>query len=130
MRGVLGRPVVKYLLLAVAAAPVLLLLFQADRLIRRAGVESETVATPSVGGSADAPSRDLEIVTLLPFDAIPAISNPDVVGVQEADAVLEPDERVLGVSLNGGHRAYSVPQLSRHEIVNDIVGGVPLAATW
>ena len=39
-------------------------------------------------------------------------------------------EPVLGVSLNGDHRAYSVRILSRHEIVNDVVGELPVAVTW
>ena len=119
----------KVALLAAAVMAALALLFQADRLIRRAGIDSETVSAP-LSDPDLAEERELEIVTLLPFDAIPAITSPNVVGAREADAVLEPDERVLGVSLNGEHRAYSVPQLSRHEIVNDTVGGVPLAATW
>jgi hypothetical protein len=43
---------------------------------------------------------------------------------------IEPDEQVLALSINGESRAYSVPLLSRHEIVNDVVGGVPVAVTW
>ena len=43
---------------------------------------------------------------------------------------MEPDEHVLGLSINGDHRAYSLRMLSSHEIVNDVVGGVPVAATW
>lgn len=39
-------------------------------------------------------------------------------------------ETVLGVSINGDHRAYPLNMLSRHEIVNDTVGGVPVAVTW
>lgn len=73
---------------------------------------------------------DLEIVTLLNFDAIQSIDNPRFVSVAEADKDFEPDEKVLGISLNGDHHVYSVPMLSRHEIVNDVVGGVPVAVTW
>ena len=40
------------------------------------------------------------------------------------------DEKILGIEINGDVRAYSVPMLSRHEIVNDIVGGIPIAVTW
>ena len=95
------------------------------------GVESERIEVPSADQAPDgAPEMELEIVTLLPFDAIPAIFSPDLVAADEADAVLDRDEQVLGISLNGEHRAYSIGQLSRHEIVNDVVGGVPLAATW
>ena len=74
--------------------------------------------------------QELELVTLLGFDAIPAILDPEFVTVAEADSRMEPMEQVLGLSVNGEHRAYSVRMLSRHEIVNDVVGGVPLAVTW
>ena len=73
---------------------------------------------------------DLEIVTLLPQDGIPAIDDPEFLSVAEADEVYDPDELILGVSFNGEARAYSVPLLSNHEIVNDTVGGVKLAVTW
>ena len=43
---------------------------------------------------------------------------------------MDDDEKVLGVSINGESRTYSIPMLSRHEIVNDVVGGVPIAVTW
>jgi hypothetical protein len=76
-----------------------------------------------------------EIVTLLPPDAIPAVLPDDVPGIMvtaaEAEEVgLDPAVRVLGVSINGEHRAYPIPFLSSHEIVNDEVGGELIAATW
>ena len=96
--------------------------------------------------------RDLDIVTLLPFDAIPAVLDPEFISADEADAKLaellegrsrrdadkallaggsDPDDAlVLGVSINGDSRAYYIPTLSRVEIVNDSVGGQPLAVTW
>jgi hypothetical protein len=37
---------------------------------------------------------------------------------------------VLGVTIGAESRAYPIAFLSWHEIVNDIVGGVPIAATW
>ena len=40
------------------------------------------------------------------------------------------DALVLGLSINGDSRAYYVPSLSAVEIVNDTVGGQPLAVTW
>ena len=106
--------------------------------------DSETAASPTPsGGSAvtsdaaapvtvesEEEGRDLEIVTLLPFDAIPAILEPEFVDVAEADEQLEPGSLVLGLSIDGDHRAYSIPTLSSHEIVNDTVGGKPVAVTW
>lgn len=68
--------------------------------------------------------------TVVGKDAIPAILSPNIISAQEADDWFSPYEQVIGLSLNGDHRAYSVPQLSRHEIVNDVVGGKPVAVTW
>ena len=82
------------------------------------------------GGSKTVQSSDLEIVTLLPFDAIPAILKPEFVDVDQANEWLDPDHLVLGLSIDGDNRAYSVPMLSAHEIVNDTVGGQPVAVTW
>ena len=78
-----------------------------------------------------APERDLDIVTLLPPDAIPAIDNPIFFETtEEADEVYGEGEYVLGIEIDGDARAYSVPLLSSHEIVNDTVGGRPIAVTW
>lgn len=74
--------------------------------------------------------QGLEMVTLLPKDAIPSIDNPKFVTGAQADEQYSADELVLGVEINGDARAYSVPFLSGHEIVNDVVGGEPIAVTW
>ena len=74
--------------------------------------------------------EDLEIITLLGFDAIPAILEPEFVDAAQAGEWLDDDDLVIGVSINGDSRAYSVPMLSAHEIVNDVVGGKPIAVTW
>jgi hypothetical protein len=76
-----------------------------------------------------------EVVSLLPPDAIPAILPDDVpdimVTAAEADAAgLEPSVRVLGLEINGDSRAYPIPFMSAHEIVNDVVGGRHVAVTW
>ena len=47
----------------------------------------------------------------------------------EADWVAD-DEPVLAVALGGEARAYPVRQLAYHHVVNDVVGGVPIAATY
>ena len=72
----------------------------------------------------------LDIITILGKEGIPSIDNPRFVGPGEADQQMQSFERVLGVSINGDHRAYPLNMLSRHEIVNDTVGGVPVAVTW
>ena len=43
---------------------------------------------------------------------------------------MDPTEQVLGLSIGGEHHAYPISVLSRHEIVNDVVGGQPVAVTW
>ncbi len=89
-------------------------------------VESSTDSTRIPAEKYD----ELEMVTLLPRDAIPAIDNPQFLEAAEADRYYDPDELVIGVVFDGEARAYSVPFLSNHEIVNDTVGGVKIAITW
>lgn len=93
--------------------------------------EAGSVSAATEKGEVDT-SRydDFEIITLLPPDAIPSIDNPTFHTAAEADDFYEPDELVMGVVFNGDARAYSVPHLSSHEIVNDEVGGVKIAVTW
>lgn len=69
-----------------------------------------------------------EIHTVLPFDAIPAIFNPDFVPAEVAD--VSDNAPMIGVSINGEHHAYSMYLLNGHEIVNDTVGNEPVATTW
>lgn len=91
--------------------------------------QKETVVLPPPARDPLRPERELEIVSILPFDAIPAILNPRFDTPDEARDY-RPDEPVLGVSINGESRAYSIPFLSGREVVNDVVGGVPIAVTW
>lgn len=88
------------------------------------------VYRPSKTVAVEGQSNDLKIVTLLPKDAIPSIDNPIFYSVAEADLEYAADELVMGIEINGEKRAYSTAMLSGHEIVNDVVGGVPLAVTW
>jgi hypothetical protein len=91
---------------------------------------SETVVLPVSDATPDGESTELEIVTLLGYDSIPAILSPNFADIAQAEQWMSSDEQVLGVSINGDNRAYPIPVLSRHEIVNDTVGGVPVAITW
>jgi hypothetical protein len=79
---------------------------------------------------SDRDYSEYEIVTLLPPDGIPALTNPSYYGVSQADREYSLDEIVIGIEFNGDARAYSIGLLSRHEIVNDTVGGIHLAVTW
>ncbi len=62
-------------------------------------------------------------------DGIPAIDQPKFVPAAEHDG-LGPQEPVISVSVNGDTRAYPLRILMWHEIVNDTVGGVPVAVTY
>lgn len=68
------------------------------------------------------------IRTLLPFDAIPAITEPQFVSADAAK--LDADAPVIGVTFNGESHAYSLYLLNGPEIVNDVVGGQNIATTW
>lgn len=70
------------------------------------------------------------IHTVLPVDAIPAIDEPQYVPAEEAAAFMKPDEPVMGVTGGGEAKAFSLWQLHVHEIVNDAIGGRPVAVTW
>lgn len=62
------------------------------------------------------------------MDCIPSIDNP---GFETGEVNwLEDSERVIGVEINGDARAYPLKILSKHEIVNDNVGGEPVAVTY
>ena len=91
--------------------------------------------SPTVGRPEDsaqgAPERDFDVVTLLPPDAIPALTSPGYHDTTDsADETYDDDDLVLGIEMNGDARAFSVPLMSRHEIVNDVIGGEPVAVTW
>lgn len=78
--------------------------------------------TPTSG-----PQRD-PIVQVLDRDAITAIRDPRFVPADKAK--LADGEKVLGVVIGGEARAYPLIDLDAHEVVDDVVGGKPIAATW
>src|ERR687891_499890 len=65
-----------------------------------------------------------------PPDGIPAIDRPAFVSPSEAARWLVPKEPVLAVQVKGDARAYPLQILMWHEIVNDVVGGVPVTVTY
>lgn len=48
---------------------------------------------------------------------------------ERGNFLIDPD-RVIGVNIGGESRAYPLRVLNHHEIVNDVVGGVPVAITY
>src|SRR5918995_2714304 len=65
-----------------------------------------------------------------PKDGIPSIDSPKFQSVKKADEILHDSEFVLGLNINGDIRAYPLQILVWHEIVNDMVGGKPVAVTY
>ena len=50
---------------------------------------------------------------------------------QTSDATyVEDDDKVLAVEINGEPVAYPIRQMAYHHVVNDVVGGVPITATY
>ncbi len=65
---------------------------------------------------------------LIPKDAIAPIYDPAFVSAGQSS--LNDTDYVVGLSIAGDARAYSVALLNGREMVNDVVGGVPVLVTW
>jgi hypothetical protein len=65
-----------------------------------------------------------------PKDGIPAIDRPRFVGIPSARSWLRPKEPVIVVRVQKEARAYPLQILMYHEIVNDVLAGVPVAVTF
>lgn len=74
----------------------------------------------------------------LPRDGLPALDDPRAISPEEADAItreergkyLVPNDRVVGVEIDGAARAYPVRLLTWHEVVNDTLAGRPILVTY
>ncbi len=62
-------------------------------------------------------------------DGIPAIDEPKLIAAEDADFI-EPKEPVIALEVDGEARAYPIQILIWHEIVNDEIGGTPVAVTF
>ncbi len=68
------------------------------------------------------------VVQIIPRGRIAAILEPVFVPASEAE--IADDAWILGVSIEGESRAYSLNLLNRHEVVNDRIADRPVAAVW
>lgn len=74
----------------------------------------------------------------LPRDGLPVLDFPRLLSPGQADSLhrvqhykyLVPGDRVIGVSLGGQARAYPISVMNWHEVVNDTLGGQPIAVTY
>ena len=82
--------------------------------------------------------RELIVASGMPRDGLHVLDQPPML---QATAVgelnregrgkfLVPADRVVGVALGGAARAYPLRLLRWHEVVNDVVGGIPIAVTY
>lgn len=60
---------------------------------------------------------------------IPALTDPRLVAAADASHVAD-DAPVVGIVLGGEARAYPLQIIDWHEMVNDVLGGTPVALTW
>ena len=121
---------------------------------------TSTVTTPSADTPSPAPTSakptspttapnpaDLQLPTLSPFAATSTavsgdvslsysrrtpfvpLDDPAVISAKDA-AYLEPDDRVLGLTVNGESRAYPLNMMTFHHIANDTIDGRPVLITF
>ena len=65
-----------------------------------------------------------------PPDGIPPIDDPKFVSPEDADRWLTGQEPVIALEIDGDARAYPLQIMIWHEIVNDVVGDVPVTVTF
>ncbi len=78
------------------------------------------------------PLQDGDFRAIQVVPPLPALTKFPRKPVREADSELNPSELVLGVEVGGEARAYPINMLTGpdREILNDTLGGRPIAATW
>ena len=77
-----------------------------------------------------APDYVSELVFAVERGSTDALLDPRIVAADEADGQFDRREPILVATVNGEERAYSLIQMGTHEVVNDVLGGVPIAVTW
>lgn len=96
-------------------------------------VGTQIFGTPTSGWETDFDNSSIDMNEVLsggvPRDGIPPIDNPNFAEVKHV-ADLMPHSPVIAIHINGDARAYPLEVLTRHEIANDVVGGVPVAVTF
>ena len=80
------------------------------------------------------------LVQLVPKDSIPAVFDPVMRPAEWADDLIpterapepriDPAQQMIGVSINGEHRAYPLRVMNAHELANDMLGGEPISLVY
>jgi len=63
-------------------------------------------------------------------EKFPALLQPDFISVQAADSIWADSTRFLLAYSSNEAKAYSVKDLTRHEVVNDVLNGQPIMAVY
>ena len=63
-------------------------------------------------------------------DAFPVLFNPPMGTVADGNKIIQPNEWVIGIEMNGKARAYPVAVMGFHELINDTVGSHPITVCW
>jgi len=63
-------------------------------------------------------------------ERFPALLNPKFISVQEASEKWADDDRFILAQIGNEAKAYSVKDLTRHEVVNDVLDGKPIMAAY
>src|ERR1700690_4413883 len=79
------------------------------------------------------------ILLVVTFSAVMARQNyfewmfHPIAGAQfigQSESKLDPKEMIMAVRFGGDARAYPISQMAYHHVLNDVVGGVPIVATY
>ena len=85
------------------------------------------------GSTVELPAAEVvdghPIRTVLPPDAIHALDEPETAAAGDA-GFMDVGEEVIGIVVGGEARAYPLARLDWHGVVNDRLGGGPVAVTW
>lgn len=138
MRALASRGRIVLLLAAATVAAIAVAVAIAAGAGGGGSTTSEPAARPGLdlstkGGRSAAFLDGIRLSALTPntaVDGIPAIDKPLFDTPQEASSLLHDADLVIGFEHAGDARAYPVNLLSVHEVVNDVVGGLPVAITW
>ena len=60
----------------------------------------------------------------------PVVLDSDFLSLDAAKAKLSPDDPVIGLEINGESRAYPIKWIKQPQLVEDVVGGVPIIVTY
>lgn len=104
------------------------------RLLAVAGVIVAAVWSVQAVAQEAAPGGEPKLVRVIPKDRIPAIFRPSYVSANSASGAvfgaMADSTPVIGLAIEGEARAFAISLLDGHEIVNDTIGGTPVAVTW